>query len=250
VQKMESDSFMNIQKWERVLLGIGMTLLAFWVLARVQGSMGSREAINSFRTDATPSLNTTGPGWADPQLNTKLDFALWNPKRIAAYKDSLSLKTNMPLAILRIPKINLEVPVFDDTDDLTLNRGVGRILGTAQIGQAGNLGIAGHRDGFFRGLKDIGTGDMVEVIRPGTTDQYVIDQLRVVQPSDVSVLAATDSPTLTLVTCFPFYYVGNAPKRYIVTAHYQASTEPGQDQAKSTFHGNKINNKEKQNEVN
>jgi sortase A len=57
----------------------------------------------------------------------------------------------MPLAILRIRKISLEAPVFNDTDDLTLNRGVGRILGTAQIGQPGNLGIAGHRDGFFPG---------------------------------------------------------------------------------------------------
>jgi sortase A len=241
---------MKIQKWERIFLRIGMTLLVFWALARVHGSMDSRNAMKHFHAAALPSLNTSGPGWADPLPNSAVDFALWNPKRIAAYKASLSSRTDMPLAILRIPKINLEVPVFDDTDDLTLNRGVGRILGTAQIGEAGNLGIAGHRDGFFRGLKDMGPGDWVEVIRPGEIDWYVISQLRVVNPNDVSVLATTDAPTLTLVTCFPFYYVGNAPQRYIVTAHYQASSAPGQDQAKFTFHGNKLNNKEKQNEVN
>jgi sortase A len=250
VPKMESDGFMRIQKWERVLLLTGMTLLAFWALARVHGSVGSRNAIKHFHADALPSLNTGVPRWADPVFRSEVDFALWNPKRVAAYKDSLSVRTDVPLAILRIPKINLEVPVFNDTDDLTLNRGVGRIKGTAQFGQMGNLGIAGHRDGFFRGLKDIGPDDIVEVIRPGEIDRYVISQLRVVNPNDVSVLAATDAPSLTLVTCFPFYYVGNAPQRYIITARYQASTAPGQDQAKFTFHGNKINNKEKQNEVN
>ncbi len=251
VQKMESDGFMKIQKCERVLLGIGMTLLAFWALARVQGSVGSREAIKSFRTDALASLEIGGPPHlADPLSNSIVDFALWNPKRVAAYKESISAKTDIPLAILRIPKINLEEPVFNDTDDLTLNRGVGRIKGTAQIGQAGNLGIAGHRDGFFRGLKDMGPDDIVEVIRPGEIDRYVIAQLRVVNPNDVSVLAPTDAPTLTLVTCFPFYYIGNAPQRYIVTARYQVLSLPDANQAKLNFHENKINNKEKQDEIN
>jgi len=180
-----------------------------------------------------------------------VDFTLWNPKRFMAYKDSLSSKTDLPLAILRISKINLEVPVFNDTDDLTLNRGVGRILGTSQIGQLGNLGIAGHRDGFFRGLKDVARDDIVELIRPVRTDRYVITQIQIVSPGDVSVLAPTPTPTLTLVTCFPFYYIGDAPQRYIVTASYQISNRADERVVTNSIStGKGTKKKEKQDEVN
>jgi len=244
--KMNYHAAMQIRKTERLLLAIGLTLLAFWVLARVHGSIASREAIERFRADAVASLGTSAPAWAGSVPDSAADFTLWNPKRVKAYRDSLSAKTDLPLAILRIPKINLEVPVFNDTDDLTLNRGVGRILGTAQIGQPGNLGIAGHRDGFFRGLKDVGRNDVVELIRPGGTDQYVITQVQIVKPEDVYVLDSTPSPTLTLVTCFPFYFVGDAPKRYVVTASLERSTQPGDSVANNSIStGKKTNNKEK-----
>jgi sortase A len=132
--------------------------------------------------------------------------------------DSLAKKTDRPLAILRIPTIHLEVPLYDDTDDLTLNRGVGRILGTAQVGEGGNLGIAGHRDGFFRGLMDLVPDDEIDLDRIGHSDTYVVEKIEIVNPEDVSVLNPTRVPSLTLVTCFPFYYVGSAPQRYIVRA--------------------------------
>jgi sortase A len=129
----------------------------------------------------------------------------------------------VPLAILRIPKINLEAPIFNDTDDVTLNRGLGRIPGTARVGEIGNLGVAGHRDGFFRGLKDIGPGDILELNLFGKTEKYVVSRIQIVKPEDTSVLRPTATQTLTLVTCFPFYYVGSAPDRYIVTASIQNS---------------------------
>jgi sortase A len=249
--KMNYHAAMQMRRTERLLLAIGLTLLAFWVLARVHGSIASRHAIERFRADAVAGRGLSAPAWDGSLPDSPVDFALWNPKRVIAYNESLSTKTDLPLAILRIPKINLEVPVFNDTDDLTLNRGVGRILGTAQIGQLGNLGIAGHRDGFFRGLKDIGQDDIVELIRPGRTDQYVITQIQTVDPKDVSVLAPTQTPTLTLVTCFPFYYVGNAPQRYVVTAAYQISNRPDESVSKnSTSTGKKTNKKEKQDGVN
>ena len=172
----------------------------------------------------TPNPSVT----LDPNSSSRINFELWSIKRIAAYQDSLTKKTEMPLAILRIPKISLEAPVFNDTDDLTLNRGVGRILGTAQIGQPGNLGIAGHRDGFFRGLKDIELGDTIELQLPGGTDRYAVSQIQVVAPEDTYVLRQQSEPTLTLVTCYPFYYVGSAPKRYIVTAYIENSSERNQ----------------------
>src|SRR6266436_381442 len=244
---------MNVRRGERIFLAIGLTLLALWTGARFHGIMASRTAIQRFQANvaAAPRTGSSAPAWDGAVADSAVDFTLWNPKRVIAYNESLSRKTDLPLAILRIPKINLEVPVFNDTDDLTLNRGVGRILGTAQIGQLGNLGIAGHRDGFFRGLKDIGLDDIVELMRPGRTDRYVITQVQIVNPEDVSVLASTPTPTLTLVTCFPFYYVGNAPQRYVVTASYQISRGPDKSvSGNSIFTSKKTSNKEKQDEVN
>jgi sortase A len=138
---------------------------------------------------------------------------------------------NGPIAVLRIPHIQLEVPVYDDTNDLILNRGVGRILGTAHVGEIGNLGIAGHRDGFFRGLKDLAPGDEIGLDRIGQSDAYVVEKIEIVNPDDVSVLAPTPTPTLTLVTCFPFYFVGSAPQRYIVTASLMYSSLPNNSAA-------------------
>ena len=123
-----------------------------------------------------------------------------------------------PLAVLRIPKVHLEVPVLDGTDDLTLNRGVGHIVGTVRPGEDGNIGIAGHRDGFFRALKDVGPGDTIELVTPKRVVRYAVDQIVLVRPEDVSVLQPRSRPSLTLVTCYPFYFVGSAPQRYIVQA--------------------------------
>jgi sortase A len=205
------DDTVRIKGVERIFLTAGLTLLAVWGAARFYGAISSRTAVAQFvAASAAPPQ--------EPVLSSPVDFRLWSPKRIAAYEDSLTKKTDLPLAILRIPKINLEVPLFNDTDDLTLNRGVGRILGTARVGESGNLGIAGHRDGFFRGLQSVSTGDAVELAQPRRTDQYVVSEIRIVTPDDVSVLHPVAQPTLTLVTCFPFYFVGHAPKRYIVTA--------------------------------
>jgi len=123
-----------------------------------------------------------------------------------------------PLAVLRIPKVHLEVPVLEGTDEFTLNRGVGRIAGTARPGQGGNIGIAGHRDGFFRPLKDISAGDSIELVTTSGTDRYAVDRVRITSPADVSALRPRAEPSLTLVTCYPFYFVGPAPKRYVVEA--------------------------------
>jgi len=122
------------------------------------------------------------------------------------------------IAILRIPKLHLEVPVLDGTDAITLNRGVGRIRGTALPGQSGNIAIAGHRDGFFRGLKDIHAGDEIELLAAQRTDIYIVDRTVIVDPDDTSVLENGATPALTLVTCYPFHYIGNAPRRFVVEA--------------------------------
>ena len=104
------------------------------------------------------------------------------------------------------------------TDEFTLNRAVGHIGDTALPGADGNTGIAGHRDGFFRGLKDIGPGDAIEVETLRGREVYRVERTWVVDPEDVSVLEPTPGRSLTLVTCYPFYHVGPAPQRYIVRA--------------------------------
>src|SRR5436309_15147559 len=114
------------QKIELVLVAVGLLLLAVWGVARFHGAVSAKTAIAEFEAARAENLaDSTSPS-LDRTLSSPVDFRLWSPKRIAAYKVSLAEKTDLPLAILRIPKINLEVPVFNDTDDLTLDRGVGR----------------------------------------------------------------------------------------------------------------------------
>jgi sortase A len=120
--------------------------------------------------------------------------------------------------VLRIPRIGVEAPLLEGTDDWTLNRGVGHIEDTAAPGAAGNVGIAGHRDGFFRALKDVNEGDLLEIETRAGVAHYRIERTWIVAPDDVSVLDPTAVPSVTLVTCYPFYFVGSAPQRFIVRA--------------------------------
>ncbi|HEV7512842.1 MAG TPA: class D sortase [Candidatus Acidoferrum sp.] len=225
---------MRTRTIERVLLAAGLTLLTMWIGARLHRTIGSSEAIAEFEAQGTSASSNRGPGLPDSVLGVPVDLRLWSAKRISAYEDSVVRKTDAPLGILRIPKINLAVPIFNNTNDLTLNRGVGRILGTAKVGMPGNLGIAGHRDGFFRGLQYLAPGDVLELARPRQSDWYAVSQIRIVTPEDISVLNPTAVPTLTLVTCFPFYFVGHAPKRYIVTAVLESAHESYLAAAKNT----------------
>jgi sortase A len=123
------------------------------------------------------------------------------------------------LGRLEVPRLDVSVMVAQGVSGSTLRRAAGHIPGTALPGQLGNVGIAGHRDTFFRPLKDIRKNDTLTLTTLDGTYQYVVDSTQVVSPDDVSVLDPTGRPTLTLVTCYPFFYVGSAPQRFIVQAH-------------------------------
>jgi sortase A len=222
-----ANSAFRIHRFERILLGFGLTLLTIWAIAQIHRSVASRAAIDHFKAQMHSS--ETAALSVDPVAGSPVDFRLWSPNRVTAYKESLTEKKDLPLALLRIPSINLEVPIFEGTDELTLNRGIGWIEGTAHIGEVGNIGLAGHRDGFFRVLKDIQLGDSVELELPDRTENYAVGQTQIVTPDDTHVLAQTPTPTLTLVTCFPFYFVGSAPKRFIVTASFKNSSRQTRD---------------------
>lgn len=119
---------------------------------------------------------------------------------------------------LQIPRLQLSAMVREGADGKTLHRAVGHIPGTALPGYAGNVALAGHRDTFFRALRDIKKDDTIEFETESGTYRYLVESTEIVGPRDVGVLAASHGQTLTLVTCYPFYYVGSAPKRFIVRA--------------------------------
>ncbi len=197
---------------ERFFWIAGVLLLTVWAAARIHSRVGSQRDLERFaQARRTPRVRVL-PGEAAP------DYHLWSRERVAAYEASLRQRAADPLAVLRIPKIGLEVAVLEGTDDLTLNRAVGHIEDTAKPGEKGNVGIAGHRDGFFRGLKDIVKGDTMELETVAGRQTYRVDDIWIVQPEDVRVLDPTPQPALTLVACYPFYFVGHAPQRYVVRA--------------------------------
>ena len=215
---------------EKALLIAGLLLITIFAAARIHRAVLSRAAIKSFQHErgAPAAKNTTSTPslWNRPLT---FDSSLWSNQRLAAYEESLAAHFAPPLAILRIRKFKLEVPVLSGTDDLALNRGVGLIEGTNRPGEGGRVGIAGHRDGFFRVLKDVGPGDMIELETLERIDVYRVSEIVIVKPNDVSVLQPTPTPTLSLVTCYPFYFVGSAPQRYIVVASLVNSGRPAAD---------------------
>jgi sortase A len=228
---------------QRLSLAIGVLLVAVWAAAWLHKTLGRQNDIEAFEDarraaiaadivvlsrleKADPEVDVVVEATPEPQpvpvplpATGPPDTTLWAAGRVNDYEMSLVVDKRVPQALLRIPAIDLAVPLLDGIDEITLNRGVGRIPGMARkIADGGNFGIAGHRDGYFRGLKDIGVGDTIEVLTLTDTFSYRVDDISVIGKNDLSVLQPSDNQILTLVTCYPFYFVGHAPKRYIVRA--------------------------------
>jgi sortase A len=122
------------------------------------------------------------------------------------------------LGMLDVPRLKLTAPVIEGDDEATLKRAAGHLPDTALPWEHGNAAIAGHRDGLFRPLKDIKVGDEIRFRSSRDEFRYRVTDTAIVQPADLSVLEPGRAPSLTLITCYPFYYVGNAPNRFIVRA--------------------------------
>lgn len=211
---------------EIVLWSAGALMLALYFGARAHGDHEARQGIVEFeRAVAAASVQPAPaeavaivetPEWVTAEYRPALDD--WADYRVRLYERDSKSSPGAPAAVLRIPRIDLAVPVYDELNERNLNRGAAHIAGTAPISATGNVGIAAHRDSFFRGLQHVAVGDVIEVESLRGKLEYRITELSVVEPDDVSVLSPTDGPVVTLVTCYPFYFAGHAPQRFIVRA--------------------------------
>jgi sortase A len=194
----------------RNMAGVALLLIPIMALVRSAGAQNAAKP---------PDVNAGNPiVGAEVEPASDIDFTDWSTNRVTAYKESLKKWFPEPMATVRIPRLRIQAPLFEGTDDVTLDRGLGRIAGTAFPNESGNVGIAGHRDGFFRPLKDIRVGDTIDVETFEELVRYQVDRIDIVTPSNVEVLRAGSKATLTLITCYPFYFVGHAPQRFVVTA--------------------------------
>lgn len=159
-----------------------------------------------------------------------LETRLYQEQAAAAFRREILLRPAVGpaprpgtlLGSISIPRLRLSSVIAEGTDEHTLALSVGHIEGTALPGGQGNVGLAAHRDTLFRGLRNIRENDDILLATDRGTRIYEVEATRIVAPEDVSVLKEVGRPRLTLVTCYPFYYIGPAPKRFIVQAHLVA----------------------------
>ena len=208
-----------LRRVEYALLILGFLLLSLYAAALSYRLFCVRWELISFKNIRAKTVAASYAG-----THRVADFSLSSESQVHGYLNSVSEHLPRPLAVLRITKVHLEAPVLEGTGELVLTRGLGHIVGTARPGEVGNVGIAGHRDGFFRVLRELDVGDSIELETVDHTLQYRISQITTVAPTEIAVLRPGVVSSLTLITCYPFYFVGNAPRRYVVEARVVESS--------------------------
>jgi len=182
-------------RWSRRLLfAVGIVSLAYVGFTLLDASLYQASAIRSLES----------------QIQVEKE-----PKLI---QTKAAVKEGDVLGRMNIPRLGLSVAVLQGTRWRMLRRGAGHIEGTPLPGEPGNSGIAGHRDTFFRDLENIRQKDEIQLQTATGLFRYEVDWVKIVAPDDLSVLAPSTESALTLVTCYPFYFVGPAPKRFVVHA--------------------------------
>jgi sortase A len=186
-------------RWlERVLLVLGIASLGYYAYVSAEATL-----YQAFEDRELDAILASGP-----------------PPRILPDRIPVSRAPAPGSAIgrIEIPRLGVSAIIRAGSDSRTLRLAVGYIPGTALPGQRGNTGLAAHRDTFFRRLRDIRADDEIRIVTADATFDYEVERTRIVQPTDVWVLNPTPQAALTLVTCYPFNYVGSAPQRFIVRA--------------------------------
>lgn len=211
----------------------GTAMVALYFGARFLGEIEREQGIEAFVQARTP-VSAAYPSFVTPNSFAWQEF---QPPAAPSVPVSVSQERvdfpadgrvappasspgseSMPIALLTIARVGLEVPVFADTSERNLNRGAGWVEGTAAPDDGGNIGIAAHRDGYFRVLEDVVLGDILVLESIAQEKNYRVTEISIVDPNDTLWLFATETAAVTLVTCYPFYFVGHAPQRYIVRA--------------------------------
>jgi sortase A len=197
-------------RWSRRLLFIiGILALSYVGLTLLEARLYQASAERSLESQIREEKQRTA---GDPVLAVcPMGGCLQEAQRMPKKGDVLGL--------LDIPRLGLSVAVLQGTSSRILRLGVGHVESTALPGEAGNVAVAGHRDTFFRGLKDIRPNDEIQLQTATALFRYEVDWVKIVDPDDLSVLAPSTESALTLVTCYPFYLVGPAPRRFVVRAH-------------------------------
>jgi sortase A len=197
----------RVLRWlERLLLVIGIACLGYY------GYVSAESALyQAYEMRELDAILASGP---PPAPTAPAGSSIVTPRTVP--------KAGAAVGRLEIPRLGISAVVRAGSDARTLRLAVGHIPGTALPGEQGNVGLAAHRDTFFRRLGEIHEDDEVRLVTADGTFTYRVQGTQVVNPSDVWVLDPTGTPALTLVTCFPFTYVGSAPRRFIVRAHLSA----------------------------
>jgi LPXTG-site transpeptidase (sortase) family protein len=182
----------------RVLMALGIAAVAYAGGALAYGDVAQRYASWKFVQDtrATAAVEHTA----------------------AAVDSRADVHEGDRVGRLEIPRLGLSVVVFQGIEESALVAGAGHVPGTPPPGGDGNVVIAAHRDTYFRKLSGILAGDRIRVVTLRRTYEYVVESSETVDPEDTQVMESRDRNELTLITCYPFYFVGSAPKRFIVHA--------------------------------
>lgn len=187
--------------FEWMLLGLGVGCLVIYAYETVEARKFQAEQAAAFERAATHSERATK-----------------NSDGATSAAATVRIAPGGLVGMLDVPRLKLSTPVIEGDDDATLDRAAGHLPDTPLPWEDGNSAIAAHRDGLFRPLKDMKVGDEIRFRSTRDEFRYHVTKTLIVQPDDVSVLAPRSANTLTLITCYPFYYVGSAPKRFVVYA--------------------------------
>ena len=189
---------MRLSAWlERLLIVFGCSCLVAVGMSRVRAASFQKTAAQAFERQLMTPATPEPPGEESAQAMPIV---------------------HGPIGRLEIPRLDVSVIVMEGDDDTTLARAVGHLPDTALPWEPGNAVIAGHRDTFFRPLRNVREGDEIRMTTARGTFDYRVVRTEIVEPTNLSVLAPTPSRSLTLVTCYPFSYIGSAPQRFIIHA--------------------------------
>jgi sortase A len=189
--------------WSRFFFLAGILALGYVAFTLIDAELYQRRAAKQFEdTLNAPKMNV--PNVSNVPASAKMPGIV---------------KSGTPLGRIEISSLGVGAMILEGDDDKTLRHGVGHIPGTAVPGQPGNVALAGHRDTFFRALRNIHKDDEITLETLNGPQRYIVDRIQIVLPGDLATLNQSKESILTLVTCYPFSYVGSAPQRFIVRAH-------------------------------